>query len=215
VGHWFESSRARQVFKQLIATAEMMLHIVAYRPVAQRFDRMDFGTFIVRLVEALAWPTVVLVVFWTLRGQVGALVGRIRRLKWKDAEAAFSEELDKAEEKVPPPPPTEKPSDMEEQRATAQLPPAYIVQQAWLRVEHALGAASDQLGLSPTARLNYAKRLQRLNLSPEEADLLRQLRALRNQAVHSQQPDITVTDALRYKDLAESLAHRIEESRKD
>ena len=52
-----------------------------------------------------------------------------------------------------------------------------------------------------------------LELSPEDENLLKQLRTLRDEAVHSPEPNITVTDALRYKDLAEALARRIEEIR--
>jgi hypothetical protein len=60
--------------------------------------------------------------------------------------------------------------------------------------------------------LNYSRRLLSLNLSDDEAGLLGQLRKLRNEAVHSLDPNITVTDALRYKDLADALAIRIEHS---
>ena len=193
---------------------------------------MDVSTFIVRLVEALAWPVVLGLAFWNVRGQVGALVGRIQRLKWKDAEATFSEELDKVEDRAPRPSLTDETAKVEDRLITAQLPPAYIVQQAWLRVERAIDEfVKDRVELAPTAYhvlkeellkdrvepaptanrvLRNARKLLALNLTPEDNELIGQLRKLRNEAVHSLEPDITVTDALRYKDLAESLAQRIE-----
>jgi hypothetical protein len=142
------------------------------------------------LVEALAWPIVVGVGFWSVRGQVGGLVGRIRRLKWKDAEAAFSEQLDKIEEKAPPPPAIEAPTNVQERVVEAQLPPGYIVQQAWLRLQQAIQEAAN------------------FDLSSDERWLLSQLRLLKNEALQSPQ-GITVTDALRFKDQAEDLARRI------
>jgi hypothetical protein len=175
---------------------------------------MDIGTFIVRIVEALAWPTVAGVAFWSVRGQIGALVGRIQRLKWKDAEATFSEELDKVEDKAPTPPAPDQPAEVEERVAFAQLPPAYIVQQAWLRLEQAVQEAAVKQGVQALPVRGVSRGLlQRLGLSPEDQALIEDLRQLRNRAVHFVEPDITVTDALRYAGLAETLARRIDGNR--
>lgn len=205
---------------------------------------MDTLTFIVRIVEAIAWPVAVGLIFWALRGNIGGLIGKIRRFKWKDTEVAFSEELDRAEADLAPVallPPVESSPELEKIAAEAQLPPTYIVQQAWLRVERAIDAATkdhakpsetsadrlrvkrvidkaikDRAISSETSAgrlLNNARRLLDLELSPEDGNLLKQLGTLRNEAVRSPEPNITVTDALRYKDLAEALARRIEEIR--
>jgi hypothetical protein len=104
------------------------------------------------------------------------------------------------------------------------LQPAHIVEQAWSRLEQAIieaakgrfeelrtdqGGASSRMG----ARIvNDTRRIQALNLSPDDDALHRQLRDLRDLAVHSP-GSITVTDALRYRDLADSLARRIEATR--
>ena len=104
------------------------------------------------------------------------------------------------------------------------LQPAYIVQQAWSRLEQAIieaakgrfeelrtdqGGASSRMG----ARIvNDTRRVQALGLSPEDDALHRQLRDLRDLAVRAP-GSISVTDALRYNDLANSLARRIEATR--
>ena len=50
---------------------------------------MDILTFLASLVASVAWPTAVcLVVYWVLP-ELRSLVPRIRRLKYKDAEAEF------------------------------------------------------------------------------------------------------------------------------
>jgi hypothetical protein len=181
---------------------------------------MNIGSFIVRFIEAIAWPVTVGLIFWNLRGRIGDLILNIEKLKWKDTEVTFGKELDRVEAEFPSSTvaeTVESAPQLEKIAAEAQLPPAYIVQQAWLRVERAIDDATKDRALSSETSsgrlLNYARRLQSLELSREDESLLKQLRMLRNEAVHSTMPNITVTDALRYKDLAESLARRIEEGR--
>lgn len=188
---------------------------------------MDWLTFIVRIVETLVWPIVVGLIAWTQRAPLGRLIDklRLRSLKWGDAEATFGEELDRIEETIAPPLATGVRELQEITAKAAQLPPAYIVQQAWSRLEQAINEATKgRFAELPTDRggassrtgarmVNYARRVEALELSPDDAELLRQLRNLRNLAVHSSEPNITVTDALRYNDFAEALARRIEGTR--
>jgi hypothetical protein len=60
---------------------------------------VDLLTFIVRIVEALAWPVAAGLIFWALRSHVGELLERIERFKWKDTEVSFGAEIDKVEVK--------------------------------------------------------------------------------------------------------------------
>src|SRR6266481_4354616 len=57
---------------------------------------MDWLTFTTRIVEALAWPGVAVYALWLLQQPLTQLLGRVRRLKWKDAEADFAELLTEA-----------------------------------------------------------------------------------------------------------------------
>ena len=65
---------------------------------------MDTTTFVIRLVEALAWPVVVGLVFWCLRGPIARRIETLQTLKYKGAEATFGKELDRVEDSRPPPP---------------------------------------------------------------------------------------------------------------
>ncbi len=183
---------------------------------------MDALTFTVRIVGALAWPIVVGLILWGFRKHLGDLLDRIQQVKFPGGEVAFSEQLDRVEA-VAMPPPGQSPPELEKVAAEAQLPPAYIVQQAWLRVKQAIDAVGgvdvplpDQPTVIDRAYRNLRQvgrtRPPDVRLSPEDATLLRQLQKLRNEAIHSLDPNITVTDALRYKDLAEAMARRIEAS---
>lgn len=176
---------------------------------------MDLGTFTVRLVEALAWPAVAVFVFWNIRDQIAALINRLRGIKWKGAEATFGEELDKVEGKLAPSPRIAS-AAMEVDRITAeaQLPPAYLVQQYWLRLEQGILRAAEKRGLLPPGRDSLGpltKRiLHNLELSDEDAKIIDDLRMLRNVATHSMEPNITMTDALRYRDLVENMTRNLE-----
>jgi hypothetical protein len=66
----------------------------------------------------------------------------------------------------------------------------------------------DALNLARSQELIYS----------DELPAVEQLRALRNQAGHSVEPGITLTDALRYHDIANALIEQIEKrsrSRRD
>jgi hypothetical protein len=171
---------------------------------------MDHSTFIVRLVEALAWPIVAGVAFWSVRGRLADLINRVQRVKWKDAEATFVDALDNVQARVSPLSPVEERAAANDRLVSSQLPPAYVVQQAWLRLEQALLVAAEGRGLQTQQGRGVNSRLiASLELRAEDRALIEDMRQLRNAAVHSIQPGITATDALRYEDLAESLARRI------
>jgi len=52
-------------------------------------------------------------------------------------------------------------------------------------------------------------------LSNEEVPVVRQVRELRNRAAHSLDPGITITDALRYHDVANSMIEKIKRRNQD
>lgn len=172
---------------------------------------MDAATFTVQMVRTLAWPAVVGFVFWNVRGHVGSLIANIRQLRWKEAEVTFGKELDRVEDELPPPVEAIGRLEVQELAAEAQLPPAYIVQQAWLRVERALNEPLTKKGIKTGPVAHLISRPD-LPLTSAERKTLEELRVLRNRAVHDVEPDISVTDALRYRALAETLARRIEDN---
>jgi hypothetical protein len=103
----------------------------------------------------------------------------------------------------------------------SRLPPPYIVSQAWLRLEQAIRDAVDlpprtsitsELRRPPRRALDYIDLATRQGLLlNDEVPAVQQLRELRNQAAHSVDPSITITDALRYHDVANSLIEKIKQ----
>lgn len=175
---------------------------------------MDALTFIIRLVEALAWPVVVSFVLWHGRAQIGALLGRLEKFKGWGAEASFvGQQLDRVEATLPEPQSGLEriTTNLQARAVEADLPPPYLVQDAWQRVEYAMQDAAKRL-LMPGENWREALRElpDRLGLLPAEKASMNELQNLRNQVVHSRNPQITITDALRYRDIADRLVEAIE-----
>jgi hypothetical protein len=106
---------------------------------------------------------------------------------------------------------------IEEITDLSALPPAYVISRAWLRVEDAIARAVANQVASPTTRVSVPP-MQLLRIAgdqglinKDEFHTLNQLRDLRNEAAHSLNPDISLTDALRYDDIADSLVQQIKE----
>ena len=115
---------------------------------------MDALTFIVRIVEAIVWPVAVGLIFWALRGNIGGLIGKIRRFKWKDTEVDFSEELDRAEADLPValPPPVESSPELR------RSPPKRSCRQPTSSSKHGC-ASSVQSTRRPKIALNHRKQM--------------------------------------------------------
>ena len=150
-----------------------------------------------------------------------ALGNRLETAKGAGIELTFGKGVDEVEEILPAPETMKITTPQDAQRVESiselsLLPPPYIVSQAWLRLEQAIrlavGAPLIQ-GRDPVlsrrqyADLAHAKGL----LTDDEMPAVLKLRELRNQAAHSVDPDITITDAPRYHDIAEILIAKVKE----
>ncbi|MGP0009860.1 MAG: hypothetical protein ACLPIG_14330 [Methylocella sp.] len=193
---------------------------------------MDWLTFISTVINSIAWPTVAVIALVVLRSDIAALLGklgsRLQTAKGAGVELTFAQGVDDIEDKLPPAETkaiteVKDTKQLEDFTELARLPPPYIVSQAWLRLEHAIQSAVDASlvnkpapaggrRLSPVAYLNLVT-VQRI-LPEEDFGVLHELRILRNRAAHSLDPDITVTDALRYNDIVNSLIRKIEQPRR-
>jgi hypothetical protein len=192
---------------------------------------LDWLTFFSDDIKSLAWPTAVVIGLVVLKRDVAALLRtlgpRLLRAKGPWGELNFGQSVDEVEDKLPP---TETKAiteskdskRIEDVSELARLPPPYIVSYAWLHLEQAIRQAVDEQlpnepalhtrqSLSPAAYLNLV--IKKGILPQEEAGVLTELRQLRNRAAHSLDPEITVTDALRYNDIVNSLIQKIQQRR--
>ena len=154
---------------------------------------MDILTFLASLVASVAWPTAVcLVVYWVLP-ELRSLVPRIRRLKYKDAEAEFEAGIerlgaevaaDSSLPKLPAPPPPE----VDVLNQLADIEPRAAIGEAYRRIEFAAARAVQRLGLAEDSSLRSPFRhisiLSQHHLDSKKVRQIEELRSLRNEAVH-------------------------------
>jgi hypothetical protein len=92
------------------------------------------------------------------------------------------------------------------------------VSQAWLRLEQALQETIEPLTFRKVKSSSHvldwlAWAVNHGLLTDDERPVVLELRVMRNIATHSADPDITMTDALRYWDIAETLIQKLRERR--
>jgi hypothetical protein len=215
---------------------------VPFGPVIRYESFVDWLTFTTAMTKALVWPAVVMFAVLLFRGQATMLLTRLGKrkvtAKGGGVEVTISEELDKVED-VQGPVLTSSPvgivatgtgqimaleghtvaqsSATGDLTAVPPLPPAYIISQAWLRVIDALKSAqASRLSKSGGPPITGASALRFAQdegiLSPEDAEVLYELRRIRNDAVHNAEADVSLTDALRYRDLANRIVAAIDQS---
>lgn len=177
---------------------------------------MTWLAFIAELVKALAWPVATLVIIIILRKPLLALLPLLTKFKWKDFEFEFGKQIAEAQAeastKLPPTTQTAKASlAAGPLHALVQTSPRAAVLEAWIQVDSAARAAvaRHELPQPVQAYVSTPKLVSVLQsaklIAPEQAGLVYDLRALRNQAAHA--PDFALTNeaAQNYVELAGRL----------
>jgi hypothetical protein len=175
---------------------------------------MDWLQFFSSIVDALAWPTAVVILVYFLRKPVTELVPLLQKMKYKDFEMEFGRKLAEAREEMA----LERPSESEdtispqEERIIelARVSPRAAVTEAWRWVELAtLEAARNLLGnefKNKTATFQAIRKLERDDrMDAGAVALMRELRGLRNDAVHSPEFALSIESALEYVETARQL----------
>ena len=159
---------------------------------------MDWLTFISKLVEALAWPAVVVGVLWFLKEHLPELARSVRKLKFSDLEVEFGKEasqLAAETQRALPDARTQEDPEVVRLRGIAEISPRAAIVEAWVRVEQAAAAVVKKgmlrLPASP-GPLQLLRALQQLDvLTPPQVSAFEHLRSLRNMAVHGTDMEVT------------------------
>jgi hypothetical protein len=186
---------------------------------------MDWLTFTSKIVEAVAWPFVVLLIFFGLKSKVFKLFPFLRKLKYKDFEAEFGEVVREISEKLPTTmtkettkfiASTQSVNHREQLLKLAELAPRAAILESWLQVEHAAQRLIDRTGgadrslrmVGPTTMRKYLDKTA--SLSQEQRESFNKLRDLRNKVVHLFEISLPLDEVLEYIDLALSLAEQLD-----
>jgi hypothetical protein len=173
--------------------------------------------FIASIVNSLAWPLVVLGSVVILRGPLRALLPLLQRLKYKDLELDFGQQVRELNAEVaaelPAPGAAALPpigGDPVIARL-AETSPRAAVLEAWRAVEAAALLAARRLGgevfRDKAFTLHAIRFLEGLDgLDSAIVSLLRDLRGLRNQAAHAPEFALSPGSALEYAAAADRVA---------
>ncbi len=183
---------------------------------------LDWKTFTVEIVKAVAWPLVVAVIAFQLKDKISELLPRIKKLKHKDTELEFAEGVSKLvrEQEAEGNNQPEVPVTNEVQERynfllkLADISPRSAVLEAFREIEHASASTISKLSAEPSAHggkspLSMQRQLSELALTKNEVKMFNQLRVLRNKAAHDRDFNLHGMPIEAYIDLSLSLANRI------
>lgn len=185
---------------------------------------MDWLTFISKLVEALAWPAIVVWLLWYLKEHLPSLATSIRKFKVSGVEMEFERkaELLAAEtQQALPRGNTSDAPDFEEPevmrlRKVAQVSPRGAILEAWVRVERLAEELVLKAGLEVPGRggtYQIIDRLLQLDvLTPPQVIAFQDLRRLRNMAAHATDEQVTPEAVENYIRSAAAIAGYLEDT---
>jgi hypothetical protein len=178
---------------------------------------MDILTFISNVISSIAWPATILFLVYLFRSQLGGLLHLVSSLKYKDIELQFGNQLKRIGDTNLPQKNQRHRQPLEFQRVSrlAELSPRAAVLESWVNVElAALGTARSLMQddvQNKTLSYQAIRALERSGrLDPTAVSMLRDLRALRNQAAHAPDFAISTDSAIEFADASDRLVSYFE-----
>lgn len=180
---------------------------------------MDWRTFLLDLINSIAWPIVVVIAVVILRKPLSNLIPLLRKVKYKDFEAEFGDKVAELRPIVKKEIPT--PTSYREDRTDqvieklmhlTALSPRAVVLESWRDVESsALDAAHRKelkISMAPhPSPVAIGRSLSEAGLIDEnKLEIFNKLRSMRNKAVHADDFDMDKDDALEYADMASKIS---------
>jgi len=185
---------------------------------------MDVLTFLSELIKSLAWPVTTIILVFLLRKPIVEFIPLLKRLKYKELELEFSQEVSElkaeveavAKEKGEEPPLVSVRS--EQLLELVSFSTRAAIMEAWSEVESAsVTIASSFWGESPSCTFRNMPKLgeyllQCKVIDQKQLSVFNKLRQLRNKVAHAQDMDLSEKDARSYVQLASDLAKHIREA---
>lgn len=177
--------------------------------------------FIAKIIDSLAWPLTVTVLFWLSRSYIQRLLPYVSRLRYKELEVEFERLLERPTPS-PTPLPTPEKAVIDSQLATAielaGTEPSAGMIYAWQTLEKELVAAIASIQPSAVGSRVFGSMTQAIEvlreqnlITNDEADTLQRLRKLRNDVVHITNTQTIVPEdvAVKYAEECHALAARL------
>lgn len=172
---------------------------------------MTGAEFTIALLDKLIWPAVVVFAILVLRKPVAALVPLAKKLKYKDFEVEFGQELKAISKKAEGAFPELKQDKKTALIATAENMPNAAVIEAWNVVDDAaellVKSIDSNIDLNVGTRYKLIEDflLKQKVIDTKKGKLFNELRQLRNKVAHAAGYEVGKAEALQYIDLCFKL----------
>lgn len=177
---------------------------------------METSELIVRIIEVLIWPITILILLFLFRLQIVKLIQRVKEISYKDLKLILQEAEETAKTIKPPKlldqkilkiePVTLEAFPSERISQIASISPRLAIIEAWLEIERALTEAALKFGFEANTFTQLRKVIEKLIkdniLERNVIDLFNYLRTIRNRSAHTYELDISISDSMRYVELA-------------
>lgn len=181
---------------------------------------MDGFTFTSELVKALAWPASVIVLVILLRKPIVELVPLMKKLKYKELELEFSQELhtlksETADALSPDQDNIQAKADHSKALDLVSYSTRAAIIEAWIELEAAaVEKASSFWGQGPSNVFKNDPKLgeylhQCKVLDDKQLTVYKKLRQLRNKSAHVEELSLSESDARAYVEMASNLTDHI------
>lgn len=179
---------------------------------------MDTLTFITEITKAVAWPLAAITLLFLLRKPLLELVPLVKKLKYKEMELEFSQEVMETKAAVAESAETTPNKSVEAQEKSEHIAQiaAYstraAVMEAWIELETAAAELASSFWQTSNTdvmkkNINLAEYLYKCGvIGPQQVNTFNTLRKLRNQVAHAKEIDLSEKDVLSYIDLASNLS---------
>jgi hypothetical protein len=185
---------------------------------------MDGYQFAAAMTGSLAWPVAAVLIAAIFHTQISGLLKRIKELAWGDKKVSFADSLDKIEAKAPdiirlPHHGGVALIDADEPiadvrfRSLLEISPNAAILDSWSGIERSIRKLAMESGISADLTKMTAEQMaiglrSKGHLTIEAMKMIAEMRKLRNRAAHEEQ--ITITDALRFAELASKVERFLE-----
>lgn len=187
---------------------------------------MEVADLVVRIFEAVAWPVTIFGIILIFRRQFAMAVLSLSKLRFRGLEVEFDKSLKDAEDKARGlrlaspedikgiPEALVPTSAYERLLEVAVISPRAAVTEAWRTIEFCTMEAAKAHGIEVRGAIAgtrvIRKLVQREILEGGALGLYENLRKMRNKAAHAYEFEIDSEDAVRYVDLALSMANSLQ-----
>lgn len=178
---------------------------------------MDKLTFVSEIIKALAWPSTIIVLVYLLKKPIIELVPFMKKLKYKELELEFSQEIMTLKAEVSEIPTLEITKADNFTLTTSKafelvtFSTRVAIMEAWTELETAaVEVASSLWSQSPSQVIRNVPKLdeylhQSKIINDKQLSIFKRLRQLRNKAAHAEELHLSEEDAKAYIIMASSL----------